>query len=148
MKFDNRISYEDLYNVALHRLDGDISDKDVKRLQNIRRAWNFYEGYHWEELPDNDKPQITENYCRPFVNKFVTFELGKEFNLSYPNKETEALPVNEEGTTLKNFLDSVWRDNNRGKLCIELGQMKSITGDGWLQVKYLDPEVLHDPIGS
>lgn len=148
MKFDNRVSYDDLYNIALHNLDGSISDKDVKRLANIRRAWNFYEGFHWEELPDNDKPQVTENYCRPFVNKFVTFELGKEFNISYENKDLETLEVDNDGTTLISFLNNVWRENNKGKLCIELGQMKSITGDGWLQVKYFSPEQLDDPFGE
>lgn len=148
MKFDNRISYDDLYNIALHNLDGSISDKDVKRLANIKRAWNFYEGFHWEEIPDNDKPQVTENYCRPFVNKFVTFELGKEFNINYTNKELEDLVVDEEGTTLINFLNNVWKDNNKGKLCIELGQMKSITGDAWVQVKYFPPDELDDPFGE
>lgn len=148
MEFNNvRVNSTDLYNISLLSLEGFLATEDLERLKRIKTAWNFYEGYHWEDIPQVDKPQITENYCRPFVNKFVAFELGGGFNISYRDKEVEEVQVNDEHTLLS-YLNHVWEDNSKNKLCLELGQMKSITGDGWVQVKYFSPEELEDPFGE
>src|SRR3712207_5029420 len=133
-----------LADLALTALGAKISGEDSKRLQKYRECWNFYEGYHWESIGDTDKPQITENYCRPFVNKFVSFEFGKGFNIKlHPDLEELILP----------FLNFVWKDNDKDILCTRLGQTKSVTGDAWIQVSFI-PKVLdggkpnpkfHDP---
>lgn len=125
--FINKMRFEDNMNISLLSLGAKLNADDVTRLTEYRRKWNFYEGYHWEEIPDTGKNEVTKNYCRAFVNKFVSFELGKGFGIKMnPDVEEQVLP----------FLNEVWDDNDKEKYCIELGQMKSITGDGWTQVSY------------
>lgn len=125
--FKNKMSFTDMMNISLLSLGAKLDPEDVKRLSDYRKKWNFYEGFHWEELPPSGKAEVTKNYCRAFVNKFVAFELGKGFSIKMkPQVEEAVLP----------FLNEVWDDNNKEKLCLEFGQMKSVTGDGWFQVKY------------
>ena len=76
VNFRNRASdSESLENLNIGRLSssGNLTNEEVQRLERIVEAWNFYEGYHWEGIDDEDSPQVTFNYCRPFVNKFVAF---------------------------------------------------------------------------
>lgn len=126
--FTNRMSITDMMNISLLSLGQKLEAEDVKRLSEYRKKWNFYEGYHWEDLPPSGKTEVTKNYCRPFVNKFVSFELGKGFSIKMkPEVEPVILP----------FLNEVWDDNNRDNVCLEFGQTKSVTGDGWIQVSFL-----------
>lgn len=143
MDFLNRHNYNDLWNLSLLSVDGNLSVEDTERLKRIRRAWNFWDGFHWEEIPEQDKPEITENYCRTYVNKYVAFEFGKGFSI----KTSPLLEGKEitEGMTVFQFLDDVWKDNKVQKFCVEFGQMKSISGDSWVQIRYFAPEELDDP---
>lgn len=114
----------------------------------VIRAWNFYEGYHWEELPPQEMPEVTINYCRAFVDKFVAFELGKAFTFTTSPEVDEELVTTEEKEsdrrTLFDFLEDVWEDNNQYAFCVELGQMKSITSKAWVKVSYESPEELKE----
>lgn len=148
---------------------GNLTNTEIKRLEKIVEAWNFYEGYHWEGIDDEDSPQTTYNYIRPFVNKFVAFELGKGFtfktcdSIEKVGVSTEDTKVSsdsitgdhievsdfdaeteEVAQTTYDFLDTVWKYNNRDEFLTELGQTKSITGDGWVKVTYTPPEDLDD----
>ena len=80
--FERRRDFNDFFNTSLVGLQGELDNKQVERLRRIKTAWNFYEGYHWEEMPEQDTPEITVNYCRAFVDKFVSFELGKSFSIT------------------------------------------------------------------
>lgn len=132
--FINRVSIQDALNAQLYSLGARLSSEDVTRLAEYRRKWNFYEGYHWEDIEKSDKTEVTKNYCRPFVNKLVSFELGTGFNIKMkPDVENIVLP----------FLTEVWDDNGKERFCNEFGQMKSVTGDGWIQVSY-SPKYLED----
>ena len=134
MNFVNSIDFSDGLTTSLLALGAKLSDIDTKRLANYRRNWNFYEGYHWEEIPDTGRNEVTKNYCRAFVNKFVAFELGKGFNIKMkPDIEPKVLP----------FLNEVWDNNNKNTLCQLIGQSKSVTGDAWVQVTYI-PKFLED----
>ena len=125
--FINKVKFQDAMNISLLSLGAKLNAEDVTRLSEYRRKWNFYEGYHWEELPESGKAEVTKNYCRAFINKFVAYELGKGFNIKMrPEVEESILP----------FLNEVWKDNNVLTYCLELGQMKAITGDGWTQVSF------------
>lgn len=143
MDFSNRHNTNDLLNTSILAIEGHLSPDDSERLKRMRRAWNFYDGYHWEEIPEQDKPEITENYCRAYVNKFVAFEFGKGFSIKTSNT-MEGKNVTE-GMTSFDYLTEVWKDNKQMKFCVELGQMKSITGDGWIQIRYYPPDELDDP---
>lgn len=165
-------SFEDTLNIGQLISEGNLNNEEALFLQKIKEAWNFYEGYHWEGVDDLDSPQVTFNYCRPFVNKFVSFEFGKGFSIITPTEiddvgvtindpkiDTE-LDVDEDGVisdeereqgytirekTLNDYLTQVWEDNKRDTLLTEIGQTKSITGEAWVKVQYEAPEDLVDP---
>lgn len=125
--FLNKVSFTNMMNTNLLALGAKLNPEDVTRLSEYFRKWNFYEGYHWEELPPSGKTEITKNYCRVFADKFVAFEFGKGFNIRMkPDVEEYVLP----------FLNEVWDDNNKEQFCLELGQSKSVTGDAWVYVNF------------
>lgn len=142
--FENKRSFEDLMNSNLVGIQSELDAKQSERLRKIRQAWNFYEGYHWEDLPEQDTPEITVNYCRAFVDKFVAFELGRVFSFT-THKNMEGKIITNDGRTVFQYLEDIWEDNNQYLFCTEMGQMKSITGEAWVQVRYFDPEELNDP---
>lgn len=157
-------------NINKLTMGGHLTNSEQKRITDIRTAWNFYEGYHWEGIDDEDSPQITYNYVRPFVNKFVSFEFGEGFTINTlrsientgvtldDKKLQEEYDTDNDGVisseeadhavekTTREFLEQVWEQNNLPELCTEMGQTKSITGDAWVKVSYTDPEdIEHDP---
>lgn len=163
-RYDDGI--EDSLNIGKLISAGNLTNEEVLFLKQVKEAWNFYEGYHWEGMDDLDSPQVTFNYCRPFVNKFVSFEFGKGFSIETPVEiEQDEVTVDDpkldtvlgdelDGSddkvvqrekTESDFLNDVWKDNNRDILCVELGQTKSITGEAWVRVQYEYPEDLVDP---
>lgn len=158
MNFENRLAMDDLNTIWLS-MNEDLSPEDTIRLSRIRRAWNFYDGYHWEEIEPQNKPEITQNYCRAFVNKFVATEFGKGFYISYPDDiegevnivEGKKVPegsLEEDELDITEYLEEVWKDNNKFKFCLELGQSKSITGDGWVHVRYYPAGTFDDPFNE
>ena len=165
-------SFEDTLNIGQLISEGNLTNEETLFLKRIKEAWNFYEGYHWEGIDDLDKPQVTFNYCRTFVNKFVSFEFGKGFTIKTPveldnvgvtidDKKIEInLDTNGDGQlsedeiqggftikekTLGDYLFQVWKDNKKDTLLTELGQTKSITGEAWVKVQFEDPEDMNDP---
>lgn len=165
-------SIEDTLNIGLLESAGHLTNEEIIFLKKTREAWNFYEGYHWEGIDDLDTPQVTFNYCRTFVNKFVSFEFGKGFSIKTPaeldkvgitindTKVDTELDEDEDGTiteeereagfkitekTYTDFLLEVWKDNNRETLITEIGQTKSITGEAWVKVYYEAQEEIFDP---
>ena len=167
-------SFEDTLNIGQLISEGNLTNEEALHLKRIKEAWNFYEGYHWEGIDDLDTPQVTFNYCRPFINKFVSFEFGKGFSIKSPVEiENESVTVNdtkididvnlegdgvtspkeisEEYTirekTESDFLNQVWENNDRETLITELGQTKAITGEAWVKVQYESAEDLdgNDP---
>lgn len=145
--FERVRSFNDLYNVSLVGLQGELDAKQSERLTRIRRYWNFYEGYHWEELPEQEGTEMTINYCRAFVNKYVSFELGNSFTYS-TNKNLDGVVVTPDGKTLFEYLESVWVDNKQYNFSTEFGQMKSVTGESWVQIKYVAPGEEPDPFNK
>jgi len=165
-------SFEDTLNIGQLISEGNLTNEETLHLKRIKEAWNFYEGYHWEGIDDLDTPQVTFNYCRPFVNKFVSFEFGKGFTIKTPpeldnvgvtvndpkveinldtngdgqidgEEITEEFEIKEK--TQADFLAQVWKDNNKEILITELGQTKSITGEAWVKVQFEEAEDLNDP---
>lgn len=165
-------SFEDTLNISQLINEGHLTNEETLYLKRIKEAWNFYEGYHWEGIDDLDTPQVTFNYCRPFVNKFVSFEFGKGFSIKTPPELDEVgitvddtkveinLDRNEDGEidreelhedytitekTMSDFLSDVWVDNKKDTLLTELGQTKSITGEAWVRVRFESPDEMNDP---
>ena len=168
-------SFEDTLNIGQLISEGNLTNEETLFLKRIKEAWNFYEGYHWEGIDDLDKPQVTFNYCRTFVNKFVSFEFGKGFTIKTPVEldnvgvtiDDKKIEINldtdgdgqlseeelQDGFTIKektlgDYLLQVWEDNKKDTLLTELGQTKSITGEAWVKVQFEDPEDMNDPFGE
>lgn len=166
---------EDTLNISQLINAGNLTNEETVFLTKIKESWNFYEGYHWEGIDDLDTPQVTFNYCRAFVNKFVSFEFNKGFSIKTP-LELDKTPVtvndpkkevtvdNNENQiveppeviepeeqvvisekTENDFLSEVWKNNNKEILLVEIGQTKSITGEAWVKVQFQSPEDLDDP---
>lgn len=148
--FERRRSFEDPFmNTSIMGLKGEIDAKQSERLNRIRQAWNFYEGFHWEDMPSQDTPELTVNYCRAFIDKFVSFELGKAFSFT-TSKAMEGIAITRDGRTIFEYLEDVWEDNDQYALTIDVGQMKSVTGDAWVQVRFYDPDEManRDPFNE
>lgn len=168
-------SFEDTLNIGQIMSEGHLTNEETLYLKRIKEAWNFYEGYHWEGIDDLDTPQVTFNYCRAFINKFVAFEFGKGFSIK-TSEELDEVPVtigdkevevsidsnnngfietdevlspDEEVTvhekTQQDFITQVWNDNNGNELLVEMGQTKSITGEAWVKIQFESPDDLNDP---
>ena len=180
VNFRRRVSdsIEDKLSIGSIMKAGELTNEEVIYLKKIREAWDFYEGYHWEGIDDLDHPQVTFNYCRTFVNKFVAFEFGKGFTIKTPVeiedesitvndpiidtdpdlngdgevKPTEAEKAEEQAVvrekTQSEFLNEVWDYNKRDILLTELGQTKSITGEAWVKVQYQEVGEFRDPFGK
>ena len=114
-----------------------LSDEDRQRLRDYQHYWNFYNGYHWEEIyGDEDRTETTTNWCARFVDKYVATEFNSGFLFKFdPSVEETTLP----------FLNSVWEDNDGSDLMAKVGQVKSITGDGFVHVFFESPEEINDP---
>ena len=165
-------SFEDTLNIGQLISEGNLTNEEALFLKRVKESWNFYEGYHWEGIDDLDTPQVTFNYCRPFVNKFVSFEFGKGITIKTPvelddvgittndpkievnldtNKDGELTDeeIQQEFTitekTLSDYLSEVWNNNKRDTLLTEIGQTKSITGEAWIKVQFEDAEDMQDP---
>ena len=138
--FKNRATLNQLNTLSLLGLDSHLTSDERNRLQKTSEFWNFYEGYHWEGIQDvGDRPQITENYCRAFVDKFVAFEFGTGFRVKSPFED------NDPETPVTDFLTEVWKENKKNNLCTELGQSKSVSGFGCIQVKFEAKGTFDDP---
>ena len=144
--FERKRDFRDFIDIGatVTQLSTELDDLQLSRLKKIKRYWNFYEGYHWEEMPDVDTPEVTVNYCQAFINKFVSFELGKGFTFT-PHELTEDVIVTPDGRTLFEYLEDVWEDNHQYEFATELGQMKSVTGEAWVQVRYFSTHEIDDP---
>lgn len=147
--YERKRDARDLIELGSHsiQLSTDLTDEQLRRYKRSRENWNFYEGYHWEDMPDVDTPEITVNYCKAFVNKYVAFELGEGFSFT-THELTEGIKVTPDGRTLFEYLEDVWEDNSQYLFATELGQMKSVTGESWVQVRYFSPDELDDPYGE
>lgn len=144
--FEKKFSSNSYVNV-LADLTGELDNRWKERIDRINNAWNFYEGYHWEDVDLADTPEITVNYCRAFVNKFTSFELGKAFSFT-THSATVKKSVTDDGRDLFGFLEDVWEDNNQYKWCIEMGQLKNVTGEAWTRVAFKGPDEVFDPFGE
>lgn len=120
-------------------MDMYLTEEDRQRLKDYQSFWNFYTGYHWEEvLSDEDKPETTTNWCGRFVNKYVATEFNSGFLFKFDPKVEE---------TVTPFLNNVWDDNNGSDLMAKVGQTKSVTGDAYVQVFFESPDEIDDPFG-
>lgn len=117
-----------------------LTAEETERLSSYVKNWNFYLGYHYEDIPlDDETPYITENWCKRFVDKYVSTEFCNGFTFKFDKSvENNILP----------FLNSVWVDNNGSELMLNVGQCKSITGDAYVQVHFERAGEFDDPFNA
>lgn len=105
--------------------DDIFSPEEMQRIQKELNLWKFYRGNQWKVQRPTGEPQITLNYCRAFVDKGVAFLMGKGFSF-------KVKPEAEEIT--KPLLNTIWEDNNKELLGVEMAQAGGITGNAWVKV--------------
>lgn len=116
-----------------------LGEADLARLAEYERFWNFFLGYHFDYIATNeDSPQTTQNWCRRFVNKYVSTEFNGGFTFKF-DKEFEK--------DIQSFVNGVWDDNNGSELMMNIGQCKSVTGDAYIHVHYESSSEINDPFG-
>lgn len=120
---------------------GKLLPEEQRRLKSIEERWNMYEGFQWQGIPEEDKPQVTKNYCRRFADKLNYFLFGKDFVITVPSEmENLTLP----------FLNNVWdaEHNNRSLLCLYMGQSGGVTGDAYVGVSFNPLGQFTDPFSE
>ena len=105
--FENQRTYNTLISGKLSHGALDLDSRQNERFNNIKRYWNFYEGYHYEEIAETDGIELTINYCQAFVNKYVSFELGNGFTFN-TSKAMNDLEVTTDGRTLLRTFMPIW----------------------------------------
>jgi hypothetical protein len=121
----NLIAFEEMLNA-----------EDVQRIKKYINWWNFYDGFHWQNIEATDKPEVTQNWCRRFVNKFTSSEFNGGVAWKFDEKiEQDILP----------FLEETWKDNGKDTLFQEIGQTKGVTGDCYVHVHY-EPKYINDQL--
>lgn len=142
--FERSRGYDSVISGKLDKGYLELNSTQNARYNYIRRCWDFFEGYHWEDIPQSEGVQHTINYCKAFVNKYVAFELGEGFKFNTSDAMND-VKVTPEGKTSFEYLESVWQDNNKEILTHEIGQMKSVTGESWVRVYYAPVGTFSDP---
>lgn len=143
--YERRLTFNDSVNTKTATDMLALSPEQAIRRERIRRAWNFYEGFHWEELPETDGVQMTLNYVRAFINRFVSFELGNGVRiLSHEKLKGEIVDKNED-LDMTEYLRKVYENNGGGEFLLDIGQMKSVTGEAWILVDFLNADEIEDP---
>tara|TARA_Y100000310_G_C20703501_1_gene832318 strand:+ start:10244 stop:11644 length:1401 start_codon:yes stop_codon:yes gene_type:complete len=108
----------------------DASTNDKRRMLMYNLFYRFYVGRHWRYASEEGIPQLTFNYCKAFVDKSVSFLVGKEFRINSLDEKNKDLVESE--------LNRIWADCGKGLLSLEIAQMGSVTGDAWVKVGYDD----------
>jgi len=112
--YERRLTFNDSVNTKTATDMLALSPEQAIRRERIRRAWNFYEGFHWEELPETDGVEMTLNYVRAFINRFVSFELGNGVRiLSHEKLKGEIVDKNEK-LDMTEYLRKVYENNGGG----------------------------------
>ena len=90
-----------------------LTSSERSRLEDYQEFWNFYNGYHWENVAEDDRQEFTTNWCARFVNKYVATEFNSGFLFKFDaSVEEKVVP----------FLNNVWDDNNGSDLMTKVGQ--------------------------
>ena len=124
-----------------------LTAQESKRLSRYGNSWQFYEGDHYADIPQEDRPEVVHNWCRKIVNLYTAIEtLGVGFRFANTEAEKVALP----------FLNDVWAQSDKDTLLFNAAQEKNVAGDTYFLVNYIskllpdgsiNPE-FNDPFGE
>lgn len=105
-----------------------LLERELKRLERYREYWELYKGNHWSESElDTDGPTPVWNKTRTFIDKSITFLVGKPFKIGYLNEKIEKL--------LNPYIDLILANSGGAEMFgIEAAQMGSVSGDVFLKV--------------
>lgn len=107
------------------------------RMQRYANAAAFYLGHHWSYVEPTGEPQLTLNYTKSLSDFLVNFCFSKGVAFKSDKMYTHLVPA---------LLDRVWsRDNDKGRILWETGNMGSIFGDVFVKVTY--EKGWTDPLG-
>lgn len=119
----------DIHDALQSYFDDRSREIAVKRLSRYREGWKFYAGDQYVQLYEDGDRKLVMNYCKAIVDK------GASWLFPDPEWQIEVPSGNEFAAE---FLQAVWRANDKGSLSWKMAQMGGVTGDVFLQV------TLHD----
>jgi len=106
-------------------LTGELTPEEVERVKHEMKLWDYYKRKQWKVKRPTGEPQITINYSRAFVDKGVSFLMGKGFNVQVKSNATDIT---------KPLLDEVWEDNDKELRGIDIAQSGGVQGNAWIKV--------------
>lgn len=121
----------------------DIGYEDVVNNKNdiddYLRNKDYYEGFHWEEVghEDEDRPDITSNYIKAFVDKFKHYEVGRGFNV----KMKEEIEKIEGRNNPLGLINNVWDYNGKDMLLTFMSLQKSLAKEVVVQIGYMPDKI-------
>lgn len=112
------------YDVTGVAVPDSTKDSVMERLSNYETNEKFYEGDQWANPYQNDERKATFNYCKVIVDKAADW-----FNAD--GWEVSCYEGNEQ---VAEFLNTVWKYNNRNSLTLRSTQTGAIKGDSFIYV--------------
>jgi hypothetical protein len=103
------------------------SYEDSQRFARYQEFFDAYNGKHWKDVErvDNER-RVTSNFCRLFVNKGASFLTSKGWYIDDKDDTYSKDQID--------FLNDVWRVNNKDLLSFEMAQLGAIFGDVFLTI--------------
>ncbi len=112
----------------------DILAEERDRQKKITTAWKYYEGQHPKPLqvdPGKLDDNVIANFARFIVDQGVSFLFGDDLKFDLDENTNERTPDEE-------WLDEVWRANDKMATLYELGMNGAVAGHAFLKI-VLDP---------
>lgn len=119
---------EELMNDDTNQARNEVEQRELKRYRNYTEFWKLYRGQHWgyeEEEEDSPTPVFNKTFI--FVNKSISFLVGKPPTVNYTNEIIEKLLAPYVNLILKN-------SGGINHLTFEAIQMGSVTGDLFIKI--------------
>lgn len=91
---------------------GNISQEDQQRKQQMSHAWRSYKGELQDPLkvaPNQPNDNVKSNRCEPIVNKGVSFLFGNVVKIEATD---EAAIDPDASSPIQDFIDSLWGDDD------------------------------------
>lgn len=110
-------------------------DNELRRIKKYSDLWSLYYGFGYKEFLKLSKDKINDNiklnYAKLIVNKGISFLFGDDidFELVYSEEISD-----EKRKQDKQYLDDVFRINNKQTFLLEIAQNGGVTGTVFIKV--------------
>lgn len=124
MPLDEAIDGKFPLDVTGVAVNDEMRDSVLERLDRYRIGKDFYEGDHFANPWQDGERKTVFNFCKTIVDKATDWHAGKGWKVI-------ATPGND---WVSDYLNGVWRYNDRMGLTLQQGQLGATKGDSWIYV--------------